>query len=71
MMTKDQITRFVILCGWFSSINFDRLKLNNKKIKRYLNIVDVNNCKLTKEIRKDLDKRIEYTMLYGWKGLNE
>ena len=70
-MTKDQIKRFVILCGWFSIINFDRLKINNRRIKRYLNIVDVYNNKLSKEIRKDIAKRIDYAMVYGWKGLNE
>ena len=70
-MNKEKLTRFVILCGWFSIINFDRLNLNNRRIKRFLNIVDVNNNKLSKEIKKDLAKRIEYTMLYGGKGLDD
>lgn len=68
-MNKDQVVRFVILCGWFSIINFDRLKINNRRIKRYLNIVNVNN--LAKDIRKEIAKRIEYDMLYGRKGLYE
>lgn len=66
-MNKSQLVRFVTLCGWFSIINFDRLKINNRRIKRYLNIVNIYN-KLSKEIRKDIAKRTEYAMLYGWKG---
>ena len=66
-MNKDQVVRFVILCGWFSIINFDRLKINNRRIKRYLSIVNVNN--LAKDFQKEITKRIEHDMLYGRKGL--
>ena len=64
-MTDNQVVRFVILCGWFSIINFDKLKINNRRIKKiFINIVNINNNKLIKEIRKDIAKRIEYAMLY-------
>lgn len=55
-MNKDQVVRFVILCGWFSIINFDILKITNRRIKRYLNIVNIYNNKLSKEIRKEIVK---------------